>query len=509
MAARRIDPQGMALSRLLSGLAVVAAGEERTVRGLTLDSRRLAPGDLFLACAGTRHHGMAFAEQAIRAGAAAILYEPDSEWFPERIEAKGYAARLPVIAVEGLGRRVSALAGTFFGHPSRALRLVGVTGTNGKTSCSQFLAQALEGDHRCGVIGTLGNGFPGALEPGAHTTPDPVELQALLRGMLEAGAESVAMEVSSHALDQGRAEDLRFDIALFTNLSRDHLDYHGSMAAYGASKRRLFQMPGLKAAVLNLDDPFGRGLLRDLSPEVEAVGYGLDPSGAAGVGRWVAAGRVDASLDGMRIAIHGSWGEGTLHTPLLGRFNVSNLLAVLAVLLYRGIPLKEALSRLGRVRTAAGRMEAFGGHGQPLVVVDFAHTPDALEQALRALRPHAGGRLVVLFGCGGDRDRGKRPEMGAVAERLADAVWISDDNPRCESGDAIVAGILSGLARPRAARVERDRGAAIRAAIAEAGEGDLILIAGKGHETHQQVGELKHPFSDRSVVTEALAGGGQ
>jgi len=507
MAAYGVDQQSMRLSSLLSGIVTIGREEDRVITGLALDSRRLSQGELFMACAGTQHHGMAFLEQALEAGAAAVLYEPDDLWTPAALAKRPPGCPVPLIPVQGLSRQVSRIAGAFYAHPSRDLFLVGITGTNGKTSCSHFLAQALAPSGRCGVVGTLGNGFPGDLQQGLHTTPDPVELQAVLAQMRSAGAESVAMEVSSHALDQGRAADLHFDLAIFTNLSRDHLDYHGSMEAYAAAKQRLFQMPGLKAAVINLDDPFGRQLLAGLPLTVRPIGYGLDQDETQGLEHWLGVSSLRPDRNGTRVSIRGSWGAGTFRTRLLGRFNISNLLAVLAVLLYRGVALDTALERLSHLGTIAGRMEILGDEGQPRVVVDFAHTPDALSQALEALRPHTAGELILLFGCGGDRDRGKRPRMGAVAERLADQVWLTDDNPRSEDGDAIVADILAGMERPAQVRVERDRAKAIKAVIDGARAEDLILIAGKGHERYQQVGELKHPFSDREQVLQALAGG--
>ncbi len=502
MAAREVST-GVPLGRLLEGVADAGDLSGFRVRGVTLDSRRVAPGTLFLACAGRNGHGLDHLGQALERGASAVLYEPR-----EGREPPAAPPGVPVIPVPGLAAKASRVAAHYFGDPSRRLFVAGFTGTNGKTSCSQFLAQCLAPE-RCALVGTLGNGFPGALEEASHTTPDAVALQGLLARFLDAGAAAVAMEVSSHALEQGRVAAVRFAAAVFTNLSRDHLDYHGSMAAYGASKERLFRLPGVDAAIVNMDDPFGRDLAGRLPRTLERIGYGLEPLGAIGGLEKRLAGRiVRTDAGGMGIAFSGPWGEGEFATPLLGRFNASNLLAVLAVLLHKGLTPGEAVKRLAGVRTVPGRMERFGGGSRPLVVVDYAHTPDALEQTLTALRPHVQGRLTCLFGCGGDRDKGKRPLMGAIAERLADRVVVTDDNPRFESGEAIVADILEGMRRPGAARVVHDRAAAIREAVAEAGPGDLILVSGKGHETTQQVGELRFPFSDREQVARALAGGG-
>ncbi|MES9966195.1 MAG: UDP-N-acetylmuramoyl-L-alanyl-D-glutamate--2,6-diaminopimelate ligase [Sedimenticola sp.] len=504
MMAASLMPERITLSALLSGIAEVSEQDDRPVGGVALDSRLVEAGSLFLACSGTVKHGLEFVSQALSTGAVAVVCEPDDEWTAERIVQLSAEVTVPLIQVNGLGRQVSRIAGRYYGHPSRELHLVGITGTNGKTSCSQYLAQAMAPELRCGVIGTLGCGFLEALNPGIHTTPDPVELQSVLAEMKADGAGMVAMEVSSHALDQGRAEDLCFDIAVLTNLSRDHLDYHGSMAGYEAAKRRLFHMPGLGSAVLNMDDPFGRRLAAELSGGVRCIGYALEKMDTSGLDGWVYAERILSDSQGMRIGICSSQGSGELHTSLLGRFNVSNLLAVLAVLLERGVVLDDALARLSGVQTVDGRMEHYGGAGQPLVVVDFAHTPDALKHALEALRPHAGGELKVIFGCGGNRDRGKRAEMGAVAERLADRVWITDDNPRNEDGADIVNDILEGLSDPDAAIVQRDRARAIAEAVGQSGAEDLVLVAGKGHEDYQQVGDLKIPFSDREQVLKAL-----
>jgi UDP-N-acetylmuramoyl-L-alanyl-D-glutamate--2,6-diaminopimelate ligase len=314
------------------------------------------------------------------------------------------------------------------------------------------------------------------------------------------------MEVSSHALDQGRVEAIHFDIAVLTNLSRDHLDYHGTMEEYGASKLRLFHMPGLRCVILNMDDPFGHEVLQNLSAGVPAVGYGLRrpellPDRLDG---WIWAEEIETDSDGMQVRLNTSRGDGTFRTALLGRFNVSNLMSVLAVLLFQRVPLSEALQRLSALRTVAGRMERFGGGEQPLVVVDYAHTPDALEHALQAAQEHTAGRLICVFGCGGDRDRGKRPQMGAIAERYADRVIVTDDNPRTEDGDRIVADILAGMDQAGSAKVERDRAAAIRQAVAEGSAGDLVLICGKGHEDYQVVGDQRLHVCDREQVRAAL-----
>jgi len=501
-------PQGLlSLSELLDGVTQVAPDQDRPILDLCLDSRRAIPGSLFCALAGSRAHGMEFAGRAKEQGAVALLAEPSGTWDEPRLRECRERLGLPVLAVPRLGSRLSGLAGRFFGNPSQGLDLIGVTGTNGKTSVSQFAAQALDPECPCGIVGTLGYGFPGRLTETGYTTPDAVGLQAMLADLKARGARAVAMEISSHALDQGRAAGVKLDSAIFTNLTRDHLDYHGDMASYGRAKARLFQLPGLRHGICNADDPFGLTLLASLPPGVEPILYGLTPAvrQVRPEVRWLRAEVIETLPRGIRARVAGSWGEGELTSGLLGQFNLGNLLAVLAVLLTRGWELAPALARLGQVQGVSGRMECFGTSGQPLVVVDYAHTPDALEQALGVLRAHAPGRLICLFGCGGDRDRGKRPMMGASAERLSDLVILTDDNPRREDGSQIVADILAGVARPNQVLVERDRATAIQRAIELAEPGDTLLVAGKGHETTQTTGTQVLPFRDQDQVVKALA----
>lgn len=491
------------LAALLHGFATVAAQDDRDVSGLALDSRRVQRGDLFFARAGTRDHGARHIGQAVAAGAVAIVCDA-AETPPV-----GAPEAVPLIRVPCLADRIGPIAARFNHQPSRALEVYGITGTNGKTSCCHYLAQAFAADgSSCGVIGTLGYGIPGApgaLRPASHTTPDAITLQRELARMRADGARRVVMEVSSHALAQGRTLGVDFAGAVFTNLTRDHLDYHGDAAAYGQAKRRLFDSPGLRFAVINGDDAFGREILASLGDGLICVRYGLGDDIAAGGGKYVRGAVIESSLAGIRLAIDSSWGGGELLTPLLGRFNAGNALAVFAVLMLSGLTLEEALRRVAGLHAVPGRMERFGGdRRRPLVIVDYAHTPDALEQTLGTLRAHAAGRLVCVFGCGGDRDRGKRPLMGGIAARLADRVIVTDDNPRGEDARAIVADILAGM--PAEARVDvvSDRAEAIRTAITEADAGDVVLVAGKGHEDYQEIGGRRLPFSDREVVAAAL-----
>ncbi len=495
-------PEAQTLGALLQGMAVLAPGEDVAVTGICTDSRAVAPGDLFLAYAGSHVHGLQFVADAVRAGAAAVAYDAAGT---AATGPAGLPGTVPVIEVSILRERAGTIAARYFGQPARGLTIIGITGTNGKTSCAQFLAQALHhADRPCGVIGTLGNGRYGALSPGTHTTPDAVMLQRLLAQLRDEGVRHVVMEVSSHGLDQGRVNGVPFTVAVWTNLSRDHLDYHGDMAHYAAAKQRLFCHPGLGTAVINLNCPYGRALTARIDPEVRCVGYALGSGESALVQDVVRGTRLRLDAQGLQMDIESPWGSGTLRTGLLGRFNAANLLAALAALLALEVPLPQALARLSATRNVAGRMERFGGGARPLLVVDYAHTPDALEQVLAALRAHCAGELWCVFGCGGERDRGKRPLMGAAAERLADRIIVTDDNPRGEDPDAIVADILAGMRAPDAVRVERDRAAAIALAVRQAGRGDVVLVAGKGHEAWQQVGAQLRPFSDRRLAAELM-----
>ncbi len=483
----------MSLAELLPD--VPAVPPTLSVTGLVQDSRAIAPGNAFVAIGGFGTHGLHFTAQARAAGAAAILFEPP-------VPADVPAPPADAIAVPGLRARMGTMADTFHGRPSAAMATVGVTGTNGKTSTVQLLAQAwtLRG-RRAGTIGTLGAGLYGAHAPTGFTTPLVLQMHALLADLRDAGADAVAMEVSSHALDQGRVDGVHFRIGVFTNLTRDHLDYHGDMAAYGAAKARLFAWPGLEAAVVNLDDAHGRALHAALAPSLRRIGT----SARGDDGAEVRAEHVVLDAAGIRFDLRIGDGREPVRSPLLGRFNVDNLLAVAGVMHALGEAPADIAATLARLAPIAGRMNRLGGgDGQPLVVVDYAHTPDALEQALSGLRAHAAGRIVCVFGCGGERDRGKRPQMAAVAEAGADAVVVTDDNPRGEDGDAIVAEILAGFARRDAVTVQRDRAAAIRRAVGDAGPGDIVLVAGKGHEPYQEIHGVRHDFDDSLVARAAL-----
>ena len=472
-------------------------------RNLSADSRTLAAGDLFLAYPGhaAADDGRHYIAAAVAAGAGAVLWERDGFAWDTRWQ-------VPNFAVDALKTQAGPLAAALFGAPSAALNMIGVTGTNGKTSVTQWIAQALARCATpCAVIGTLGARF-GTIEVAVpNTTPDAIVLQRLLARMRDAGAAACALEVSSIGLDQSRLAGVDFDIAVFTNLSRDHLDYHGDMAAYEAAKTRLFMQPGLGHAVINVDDPMGLRLLLRMPAGVARIAYSIAGDSAAAAladqGRLIAcAPRFDAH--GVCFDLDGDWGTAKVAAPVWGRFNLSNLLAVIGSLLAAGAPLALAVEAVANLAAVPGRMNALGGVGQPLVVIDYAHTPDALEKALTALRPLAverGGRLLAVFGCGGDRDAGKRAPMGEVAARLADAVILTTDNPRSEAPTAILAQIARGAPQ---ARVLADRAQAIRQAIRESAPADVVLVAGKGHEATQEISGRRLPFSDHDVARNAL-----
>jgi UDP-N-acetylmuramoyl-L-alanyl-D-glutamate--2,6-diaminopimelate ligase len=484
------------LAKLTAGLIDVPP--EILVNDVTLDSRAVSPGCLFLACRGRTHHGVRFAQDAAALGARAILYESESGAPP------ALPAGIFVRAVPLLHQHASLIAGRFFAEPSNRLTIAGITGTNGKTTCAYLLAQALNhSGRRAAFMGTLGFGMPEALVASELTTADAVSVQRQLAGLRALGAEGVAMEVSSHALDQERVAAVRFHTAAFTQLTRDHLDYHGTMAYYAAAKAKLFAWPTLAARVINIDDPLGAELARASVPSELIVttrhARGALPPSAA----FVRTASVHVRPAGLALEIESTWGRCALEVPLLGDFNADNVLTVLGVLLAWQMPLATAAAALARSSAPPGRMEPFGQG--PHALVDFAHTPDALAHSLRAARAHCRGRLWVIFGCGGDRDPGKRPIMGEVAARLADEIVITDDNPRSENPRAIVDDIRGGIAIGRPYRVDHDRAHAITTTLAAAAREDLVLIAGKGHETYQTYGKERRAFSDQAIVRAYLA----
>lgn len=459
------------------------------VQGMQLDSRRIRFGELFLALPGLTRDGREFIAAAVRRGAVAICVDgPVTE--ADAAAAKG----VPVFGLVDLAAMAGPLAAAYYDAPAHAMRVLGATGTNGKTSVTHHLAALLEASgERCGLCGTLGNGFPQHLRRSGMTTQDAVSLQRTLAWMRDAGAGWAAVEVSSHALDQDRVAGVEFAGALFTNLSRDHLDYHGTMEAYGESKRQLFLMPGLDVAAINRDDAYGRKLLDRVPAPVDVLDFSLlDPRAQ------VHARAEPTQADGTtRLQLASPWGAGECVTSLTGEFAWSNLVGAITLLAGLGVGWQTLLHAATRVQPVAGRMQQFLHPAGFSLVVDYAHSADALQRVLQALRARTPGRLICVFGCGGERDPGKRPEMGQVAAAGADLVILTDDNPRREDGDNIIAQILAGMeGSADRVQVERDRAAATRLAVAAATAGDVVLIAGKGHEDYQDGPDGRRPYSD-------------
>ncbi len=492
------------LEQLLNGIADLPSDlpEQFNVRisGVQLDSRQVKPGDLFFACFGKNHDARDYIDAAIERGAIAVLAHAGGNWQGVTVQ-KGVI----VLAIDDLAARAGEIASRFFDEPSAAMSMIGVTGTNGKTSCTQFIAQALNSMQRCcGVIGTLGIGVPPELKDSSFTTPDPVQVQAALAELRDKGADTVAMEVSSQGLHQYRVNGVRFDVAVFTNLTRDHLDYHGSMDDYAETKRKLFMFASLSSAVVNMDDSFATRILNSLAPSVRSYTYSVSNTNAD-----VHAIKLERSRDGFKAFIHTPCGDGELSGVLLGTFNFSNLMAVLTTLIATesartDFKLELLLERLSHLEPVSGRMEIVGDSGDITAVVDYAHTPDALRVALLALREHFTGRIWCVFGCGGNRDQGKRPLMAEMAEQYADMLIVTDDNPRTENADEIVRQILLGIVDNSRLIVERDRAKAIESAIVGASAGDVVLIAGKGHENYQDVNGQRMAFSDVKQARIAL-----
>ena len=468
------------------------------VSGLALNSGECGEGYLFIALKGANHHGLNYAKSAIENGAIAVLFDNEDVTLADEMLADLNVLKIPVA---DLSEKLGELAARFYDEPSQFLNIIGITGTNGKTSCSQFLAQTLES---CGVIGTIGWGKIGELTQTLNTTPDALAVQKMLAALKNEGCENIAMEVSSHGLAQGRVNGVQFKGAIFTNFSRDHLDYHGTMAAYLETKLKLFDAPLLEFAVINLDDEVREQIIAAIPENVEIIGV-TTTGKQSPRDQTLSAENIELNLSGIQCDVFWQNQKCVLHVPLIGLFNLENVLCVLAVMLKSGIELEEAAKRLTNLKPVDGRMERFGGeNNQPLVIVDYAHTPDALEKVLRSLRSHTLGKLGVVFGCGGNRDTGKRSQMGKVAEQFADWVIVTDDNPRFESNEEIVKDILGGFFNSEA-NIIHDRATAIRTAIEKATAQDCVLIAGKGHEDYQEINGVKFPFGDAHCVREILA----
>ncbi len=472
---------------------------------LTSDSRTVQSGDTFVAYPGAQSDGRHYIEQAIQRGANAVLWDAhDFNWNPDW--------NVPHLAIKDLRHQAGLIANYVYDQPSQKLWMVGVTGTNGKTSISHWLSGTFSAlGRKSAVLGTLGNGFPGELQETVNTTPDALLLHGLLAEYEQAGAKAAVMEVSSHALTLGRVNGMHYDVALLTNLTRDHLDFHGDMQSYAAAKRRLFDWVHLKYAVLNLDDEFGAELAENLvDASVEVIGYGMNGESlklAERLGiRMVYGNLSQMNAQGLTLQLHTSWGAAALQSKLIGRFNASNLMGALAVLLVSEIDIDDAVRELGMQKAVAGRMQTLGGKDVPAVVVDYAHTPDALEKVLLTLREvtePSGGKVICVFGCGGDRDRGKRPMMGLIASKFADVRIITSDNPRSEEPHAIIEAISQGMQGEY--QVIEDRAKAISHAISKAQPEDTVLLAGKGHEDYQEIKGVRYPFSDSEIAHRALS----
>jgi UDP-N-acetylmuramoyl-L-alanyl-D-glutamate--2,6-diaminopimelate ligase len=485
------------LSKLLRGIYQCDSTQDRLVGSLQLNNLNVRPGDVFIALPGLTADGRDYVDHAVKRHAAAVVFEKNGSDREDQL-----VDNVPVIGVAGLREHLGEIASRYYGSPSSKMKVVGVTGTNGKTTTAFLVAQALEQQQRyCFYSGTLGTGRIGALHPSLLTTVDAISMHGMLAEFVAQGADALAMEVSSHGLDQGRANGVEFDVGIFTNLTQDHLDYHGSMQLYGEAKKKLFEFPSITTAVINVDDDFGRSLADSLGRRVDGpncITYGF----------------TDADLSPRNLVVNDQgiqfeleFAAQTMHVSarLLGELNVSNLLATIGAMIGLGFDPGQVCGSVAALEPPPGRMEVFRGDStSPSVIVDFAHTPDALRRALCSLRPLCQGRLVVVFGCGGDRDRGKRSQMGAIAEQFADAAIVTDDNPRTESAIDIVNQILSGMKEP--ARVVHDRKQAVAEAIAEYGPGDIILLAGKGHESTQAVDGRVLDLNDREFVAELLGG---
>lgn len=506
-------PLAKTLSALLPGFLDQAAAAVQ-VTGMNLDSRAIKAGDIFVALVGAKTDGRQFIAKAVEQGAAAVLVEADKAW-----QGVNWIDSVPVVAVENLVQQVSAIAGRLFDQPSKKCRLIGVTGTNGKTTCtlliSQLAALLSKAEKKsAAVVGTLGYGLLDAsslaplsqqinkLQSTGLTTPDAVTLQKVLAELVQQNAATIAIEVSSHSLVLGRVAGLRFDTAIFSNLTQDHLDFHGDMASYGKAKAELLSYPGLRHAILNYDDAWAKKLLDKIPESVTPFSFSITNEQAD-----VYLTDLQLSATGARAQLHSPWGEVQLESPFIGKFNLSNLLAVITAMCVAGENVADVVALLPQLQAAPGRMQAvtLADSQQDIqLLVDYAHTPDALDNALRAIREHTQSRVWTVFGCGGDRDKTKRPLMGRIAEKYSDYVIITNDNPRSEEPSAIAADIIRGLHNPNGCLVIADRAQAIDFAVQQAKPGDLILVAGKGHEDYQIFADQTVPFSDARQALLAL-----
>jgi len=498
------ESQSISLKQLLGDYVAINCLPDIPVTGMNLDSRKIQSGNIFVALAGQNEHGLAFAEMAISNGAVAVLCDRKFDQYCQQMLST-LMTRTICIPVDNLKTRLGEIASQFYDEPSKKLFTVGVTGTDGKTSVSHFIAQAFDFlDQSAAVIGTIGNGLINNLKAATHTTPDVIQVHKILSELVDKGAAQVAMEVSSHGLDQGRVNGVDFDVAVLTNLGRDHLDYHGDIESYGEAKKKLFQQKNIKTAVLNMDDEFGRQLVHDLNGKVDIWGYATQTEESCGIKNIVSASGIKMHDQGLSMHINSPRGEADVNLNLMGRFNVANVLATLAVLLIKNIEFTHAIQSIERLVTVAGRMQVIKEDNKPAIVIDYAHTPQALESALKSLKDHSRKKLICIFGCGGDRDKGKRPLMAKVAENYADEIFVTDDNPRTENAENITDDIFTGFNDVSKIQLIHDRKQAISQAIKQASNEDIILLAGKGHENYQIAGDIKHPFSDALVVKACL-----
>lgn len=479
------------LTQLLAGLTDKSISHfvnaDIMISGLSQDSRQLQSGDLFCAYQGHQFDGKQFIAAAIAKGAAAIVVD----------QAIGANYDVPVIVVTNLSQQLSTIGSRFYDQPSEKLTVIGVTGTNGKSSVCNFLLQSLQYlGHKTFLMSSVGNGFFNHLSGSDRTTTDALTMQKRLAEAVTKGASHAVLEVSSHALIQGRVRDIAFDYAVFTNLSHDHLDYHVDMSHYREAKKRLFSDPSLQAAIINVDDPCGLQWLAELDGDLPICAYGIDS-----VHAFVKAYAVKVDGDGLDCDIHSLWGNQHLHSTLQGAFNVENLLAVIATLGTMRYDFSKVIAAVSQVRALLGRMQKVAvGENKPLIIIDYAHTPDALSAVLSTLKRQCRGRLFCVFGCGGNRDRSKRPLMAKVVEQQADNIFICDDNCRDEPSSQIIAEIVSGFSSQASYAIEPDRAKAITMALQQATAEDIVLLAGKGHEQYQEIAGIRHPFHEQAIV---------
>ena len=501
---------GIKLGDLLAGIVdsdVLLSVMDVAVTAISQDSRKVSTGSLFIATRGATSHGLDFTEQVVSAGATVILWDEASAEAERMLQ--NLQQQMVCLQVPGLREEAGIIASRFYDHPSLELNVIGVTGTDGKTSVSHYIAQCLHSDAApCGVLGTLGNGLIDNLQPTGLTTADAVSVQQSLAALVDSGAASAAMEVSSHGLDQHRVKGVAFNTAVFTNLAQDHLDYHKSMDAYADAKAKLFAMPGLKSAAINLDDIYGRTLADKFSDDLDIWGFSTsaDINMLSVYSDYIVHARsIKPTPDGFELFVVTPRGSGQLNIGLLGEFNVSNALAVLTVLLLNDIAFEEALNRLQSLMPVAGRMEKVKLDTGPVVIVDYAHTPQALHAACHAVKQHFTGKLWCVFGCGGDRDSDKRPRMAQAVEQLADHIVVTSDNPRSEAPEKIIEEVLKGFDHQDKVTSIVDRHDAIQHVITHAADNDVILLAGKGHEAYQIMGNRQLDFDDRKVARDLLA----